>query len=304
MGDLSHGNINLFILFLVTAALYAFHRQRSGLGGLVLGLAIAVKVTPALFLPYLLWKRAWKALAGCVGGLILFLWLVPGACLGWNENAQQLHDWWYQMVVPYVVKGEVTSEHNNQSLPGLVSRMLTHRPSFSTYDEHGVYTPLEYHNVVEADPSLVRLLVKGSMLLFAGMVVWSCRTRSAPGDHWRMAAEYSIVLLGMLLFSERTWKHHCVTMTLPFAVLCYHLAACKPTFRLRGFLAGTLAAVALLMALTSTALLEDRFAKLAQVYGAYVWGYLLCVAALVILLRRPALAESANLSSRDLPVAA
>ena len=25
----------------------------------------------------------------------------------------------------------------------------------------------------------------------------------------------------MLLFSERTWKHHCVTLMLPFAVLSY-----------------------------------------------------------------------------------
>jgi hypothetical protein len=304
MGDLSHGNINLFILFLVIAALYAFHRQRSLVGGLVLGLAIACKVTPALFLPYLLWKRAWKALAGCTLGLVLFLWVVPSAFLGWSENAQQLHDWWYQMVVPYVVNGEVTSEHNNQSLPGLACRLLTHRPSFSDYDEHGVYRPLEYHNLVTEDPTVVRWLVKGCMLLFAGTVVWSCRTRSGSGENWRIAAEYSIVLLGMLLFSERTWKHHCVTMTLPFAVLCYHFTACKAKVLLRGYLAGTLAGVAVLMALTSTALLDERFAKLAQVYGAYVWGYLLCVAALVVLLRRPGPAVDAAQAFRGLAQAA
>jgi hypothetical protein len=42
------------------------------------------------------------------------------------------------------------------------------------------------------------------------------------------------------------------------------------------------------MASTSTSLLDalDGAAKLAQVYGAYVWAYLLLVAALVTLLRR------------------
>src|SRR5262249_56745372 len=46
MGDLSHGNVNLFILFLVIAALYSFHRGRDATAGVVLALAICCKVTP------------------------------------------------------------------------------------------------------------------------------------------------------------------------------------------------------------------------------------------------------------------
>jgi hypothetical protein len=70
------------------AALTAYHRQRDVLAGVVLGLAIACKVTPALFLPYFLWKRSWKALGGCVLGLALFLWpgFVPALLMGWERN--------------------------------------------------------------------------------------------------------------------------------------------------------------------------------------------------------------------------
>ena len=57
------------------------------------------------------------------------------------------------------------------------------------------------------------------------------------------------VVLGMLLFSERTWKHHCVTLMLPFAVLAYYLATCPPRPLLRGYLAASLVAVAVLMLL-------------------------------------------------------
>src|SRR5205823_14737604 len=66
--------------------------------------------------------------------------------------------------------------------------------------------------------------------------------------------------------------------------------AYRPSTGLRVYLAGTLAAVVLLMTTTSTGLVEDleRTAKLAQVYGAYVWAYLLLVAALVVLLRQRA----------------
>jgi hypothetical protein len=93
----------------------------------------------------------------------------------------------------------------------------------------------------------------------------------------------------MLLFSERTWKHHCVTLVLPCAVILYFLAVERPKPTLRWFLVGTLSAVALLMASTSTnGVLTwwDQAAKLAQVYGAYVWAHGLLVLALVILLRR------------------
>src|SRR5262249_10777515 len=117
-GDLTHGNVNLFILFLVAACLYCVHRSRDLTAGLLLALAIAGKLTPALFVPYFAWKRGWRILAGCALGLVLFLGLIPGLVLGMDVNAGYLMSWTEQMVKPFVVDGEVTSEHNNQSLPG------------------------------------------------------------------------------------------------------------------------------------------------------------------------------------------
>src|SRR5262249_55587439 len=149
------------------------------------------------------------------------------AVLGWHDNAQQFESWFRQMVLPYVVGGVVTSEHNNQSLPGLVFRLATESPSFSTY-VNDVYTPLEYHNFVNVGPGAAKWLVKGAMGVFALAAVWACRTPTRPREGWRLPAEFALVLLGMLLFCERTWKHHCVTLLLPFAVLCYHLAVCRP----------------------------------------------------------------------------
>lgn len=302
MGDLSHGNVNLLILFLVVASLHAYTRGRDVLAGVVMALAIACKVTPALFVPYFVWKRAWGTLLGCAFGLGLFFWLIPGLYLGFDQNAQLLGSWVEQMVKPYVVDGVVTSEHNNQSLPGLLFRLLTHSPSFSTYVDN-VYTPVAYHNVVTLDPQVVRWLVKGCMGLFVLAVVWTCRTPTMPRGGWRLAAEFSLVTLGMLLFSERTWKHHCVTLLLPFAVLCYYVAVYRPGPLRRGYLIGSLATVALLMASTSTSLLESMGggAKIAQVYGAYVWGYLVLIAALLLVLAQatPAPAEQGTVAPDD-----
>jgi hypothetical protein len=283
MGDLTHGNVNLFILLLVVVSLFAFCRGHRFVSGMALALAIACKVTPALFVPYFVWKRAWTALAGCAAGLVLFLWLVPGCFLGMGHNAQLLDSWIERMIMPYVVGGEVTTEHQNQSLPGLLHRLTTHSPSFLDAN----CAPAGYNNVMSLDPSVTRWMVKGCMLLFAGLVVWSCRTpTSRPG--WRLAAEFGLILLGMLLFSERTWKHHCVTLMLPFAVIVYYLAVCRPVGQLRAYLIGSLVAAVLLMASAGTGIIEsfDGVGKLAQVYGAYVWAYLVLGAALVVLLRR------------------
>ena len=118
----------------------------------------------------------------------------------------------------------------------------------------------------------------------------------------------------MLLFSERTWKHHCVTLVLPFAVLSYGLAPGFPS-RVRRTALAVVAIAGLSMLSTSSGVLGDEpnaketFAamevatgptafipgfdaaarsdetarlglapdspgKIAQVYGAYVWAFL------------------------------
>ncbi len=82
--DLTHGNVNLFILFLMMAALTAYRQRRDLLAGGVLALAIACKITPGLFIPYLLWKRSWRAWPGAVSDWCCSS--IPASCreCGWD----------------------------------------------------------------------------------------------------------------------------------------------------------------------------------------------------------------------------
>jgi alpha-1,2-mannosyltransferase len=287
-GDLIHGNVNLFILFLVMGGLYAFTRGRDWSGGLLLALAIACKVTPALFVPYFAWKRAWKMLAATALGLGIFLWLAPGAYFGWQKNERFLGSWYHVMVHPYLMDNKVTSEHQNQSLPGMLTRLLTDAPSFTDW-EGDRFIALEHHNVADLDPDTVEWILKGCMAAFGLLVLWRCRTPIGERTNWRLAAEFGIVALGMLLFSERTWKHHGVVLLVPFAVLAYAWSALPLSRPLRWYVAGSVVLAALLMLATSTGIHDDldRLGKLAQVYGAYVWAYLLLAAALFVLLGAP-----------------
>lgn len=298
MGDLSHGNVNLFILFLVVAALHSYTHGKDVLAGLLLALSIACKVTPALFVLYFARKFAWKTLAGCALGLVLFFFLVPGLYFGQARNVQLLSSWAHLMVTPFVVDGAVAyPEYNNQSIPGLVARLLTHAPSESYYRDGVIYTPMQYDNIADLNPSLAKGLIQACTGLFVVLIWWTCRTPTTTRGGWRLAAEFSLVLLGMLLLSERTWKHHYVTIVLPIALVSYYLATSE-SWQVRARLIACLAAVFLLMTSTSTVKQLgwwEESAKYAQIYGAYVWANLVLVVALVALLR----ANAQRMSVRD-----
>ena len=241
---------------------------------------MSCKVTPLLFVPYFLWKRDWRLLAGWTVGMGLFLYpgIVPALYLGWDENQRNLASWYREMVHPFLVEGKVTSEHPNQSIPGLVFRLLTESPSFVVYPD-GVFTPSEYHNFAALSPVVAKRLVQLCMLAFVAAVVFCCRNplaaaRNGAGGNRYLAAEFGLICIGMLLFSERTWKHHAVTLALPWAVWAGALATATSWQVRAGWISLAVVAQISLWA-TSTGLLDDRTAKLGQVYGGYTWAFIL-----------------------------
>jgi hypothetical protein len=86
----------------------------------------------------------------------------------------------------------------------------------------------------------------------------------------------------MLLFSERTWKHHAVVLLLPLAALTYSAAAVELPRRVRNFVIGALAASFVLM--TGPGMLPERAADLALVYGTHTLAFVLLTAAVGLLL--------------------
>ncbi len=288
LGDLSHGNVNILIAFLVIAALQLLSWRWDILAGLTLALAIACKVTPALFLPYFLWKRWWKALASASVGLVLWLVVVPGAALGFERNTALLQSWFDTMVKPFVVEGRITSEHANQSLPGLFTRLLTDAPSTLDYDpEDGHPIPVEHHNLMSLNPAVAKWLIRLCQVAFVVAVMTRCRNPRTMRQGIAVAAEYALIVLGMLLFSERTWKHHAVVLILPYAVIAAALA--RATNRLRVYFTATLVLVGML-AVGPGAVPEnwvgEKFQDTFLIYGSHTAVFLLLTAAVLVILWR------------------
>ena len=278
LGDLHHANNNLVILFLVVSCLYAWRKGYDVLAGLVLGLAIAYKVTPALLLVYFGYKRSWRTVGATFGGLALFLLVVPGLVIGPEFNRECLVTWWHRMLGPFIEKGVVSQQEINQSMVGVLTRLMTDtRTGVGRYDVH-----LDV-NLVSLPPHVVGLIVKGASLGLVGLTFLLCRTKAERRDDPRLFGEFALVVMTMLFVSERSWKHHFVTLLLPYTYLAYRVGVGALAPRKKGVLAAALVLSALFMATTSSELgglfARHQGHKIAQGYGMFLWSGMVLYAA-------------------------
>jgi alpha-1,2-mannosyltransferase len=297
LSDLQHGNVNILICFLVVAGLWSFAQGRDWAAGLLIGLATALKVTPALFIPYFLYKRQWRMVGWTLLGLAAFFLVVPGLVLGFRLNWVMLVAWFQAMIEPYVMRGVVETMQINQSIPGLLHRLLTDSLGIKFSD--GVSTRV---NVASMDPRVVGYLVRAVTLFILLWLAWVCRTRVTDRRDWRLACEYGLVLLAMLFISERSWKHHYVVMILPIACVVSSVAFPRRAGHSRGFrlfLLSMLGLAMLLMMSTSKEMTgwmarDGNGHKWAQAYNTFMWAGVAVFAAVCAILIRARRADTAT----------
>jgi alpha-1,2-mannosyltransferase len=277
LSDLQHGNINLLILFLIVTCLYAWRKQYDVLAGLLLALAITYKVTPALFVPYFMYKRSWRTVTSTCLGVGIFLLVVPSLVLGISFNSECLAMWWHRILSPYIVHGVSGDLEINQSMVAVLNRLLTEAPPAA-----GRYGRHLSVNLVAWNPATVGWIIKGLSIGFVGLLAWLCRTRTNRRDDARLLGEFALVVLTMLFISERSCKHHYVTLLLPYTYLVYRAWVIPAPRGVRWMVTTCLWLSQVLMATTSSELggLFSRDGhKLAQAYGMFLWaGVVLYVA--------------------------
>jgi alpha-1,2-mannosyltransferase len=177
----SFGQVNILLLALVLGDGWLLSTGRGRWAGVGIGLAAAIKLTPALFIALLLLARRWKAAAVAtavaLGATGLAALVVPDASKFYWTDA--LWDTTRVGRLDYV---------SNQSLQGVLARLgETGRPLWAT----------------------VVVLV---------LAVWVVRARRAivVGD-W--TAAFALTGLTACLISPITWVHHLVWLLPAFAVL-------------------------------------------------------------------------------------
>ncbi len=178
----SFGQVNMYLLLLVLFDVRLLIGRGSRFGGVAIGLATAVKLTPGIFILYLLVTRRYRpaltAMATTAGATVLAMLIAPDAS----------REFWTSALWDTDRVGTL-SFISNQSLEGLVARLNPTDPSTALW----------------------------AVLVLAALAVWVVRVRRAgrAGDDLG-----GVALTGVLgcLVSPVTWIHHLV-WTLPALLL-------------------------------------------------------------------------------------
>lgn len=190
---LGFGQINLVLALLVAGDVLYLVPKRSKWAGIGIGTAMAVKLTPGIFLLALLLTRRWSAAVRAV---------VTGAAATLLAAAIAPRESWKFFTSVLWQTDRVGPQENvaNQSLSGLLARL---------------WSP-------ESTPTIWWLLSVGIILAVGAIRV---RAASAAGDQLAVLA-----LAGMvgLLVSPVSWIHHCVWVLPALLAVGWDVARLRP----------------------------------------------------------------------------
>ncbi|WP_199434037.1 glycosyltransferase 87 family protein [Qaidamihabitans albus] len=182
------GQINLLLMALIVLDVLVVSARGSRFGGVLVGIAAAVKLTPLIFVPHLLftgrWREALRALATFFALQGLMLLLIPGDTIRfWTHTVSD--------------QGRIGPMHwaGNQSLNGLLNRVTDLAPWASgaalaigaVLAPPAIWLMLRFHRRGQALPAL---LVTAFYGLLVSPVSWS--------HHWVWAVPLLVVLVSRL----------------------------------------------------------------------------------------------------------
>jgi hypothetical protein len=267
---------------LLAIMLYGFwllQHARPWMAGSMFALATAIKVFPVAVLPYLVWRREWKATAGTLVFLGLFLFVVPAPIRGFEHNAAELKTWYRGMVGTSSEKGFGQRDEQNWSWVNQSIIAMTHRLTRPVnYNQDDPRKPPRTMNVVDLDFKTANLVVLAvSLALGLGYitVMPPASRRTERSD----AEELGILFCLMTVASPLARQYYFMWLFFPIAILL-HRAAYDPRPAVKAATWGLLALAGGLMLLslplfpTDVQAYGNNFAATAVLVAGLVWHML------------------------------
>ncbi|MGD0564032.1 MAG: glycosyltransferase family 87 protein [Roseiarcus sp.] len=226
------GQANLLLLALMLAGLALLQSERPWSAGAMFALAASLKAFPVAILPYLLWRRRWRAAAAMVIGVGVLLLIVPAPFRGFERNLQEVRTWSEGMVLSANQDGfgqrlDENWSWKNQSIVAVTHRFL--RPLNAEVIGRDV-KPI-YVNILSLgyqQANLVLLAIAGLIGVGFCAVLPPERGRTLRSD----AEEFALLLSLMTIASPLARTYYFVWLLFPVTVLVYR-AALEPRARVR-----------------------------------------------------------------------
>lgn len=288
--DLTESGPNLFVWSLVWGGIVLYLERKRMAGGLLIGAATALKMTPAIFVPYFVLKREWRTAAVAVATAAL-LTALPGLWQSRGVFSQEMHAWgmnaWTGLVAldPSATILEEPPVANLSLRPALARFLQRYPAGHPLFLDHPGF--LQF---LDLPPRLAGWVVRVVAAGFLFLVGWQFRTRASEARHpMLLPIELAAVSALSLLYSPITWKQHCVGL-LPAS---FFLASCALQWdRVTRWMWAAVSYYVAFAVLLSRDLTGRTWAVLLESYHVVTWAILL-VAILVlawhrrILLRGP-----------------
>lgn len=182
---LSRGQVNLVVLMLLCGLAAA---KRRSIAGLCLAAAASIKVFPAYLGLYPLWRRDWRCIAGCVGGLVFCLVLVPMVALGPTHTVDS-----YKKYLTVIIGPAFGGSADQSRAEELLSANGTDNQSFKVLIQNSLHPTLhrwERKSVILPWVNRMHWILAA---LFTGLTLWFGR-HARPDDFI-----YRLIFLGSLI---------------------------------------------------------------------------------------------------------
>jgi Glycosyltransferase family 87/WD40-like Beta Propeller Repeat len=201
-----YGQMHVFVLVLLALATYLYFRNRGFLSGIVLALAAALKIYPAIFLIFFLLKKRGSALLGLGVGI--------AGVLGWCLAAfgVDVCRFYLLHVMPWGLRGETLDPYNAgwNSLAALLRRLFIAEPELNPFPV--AHAPWVYAVLYPATQALI-------FIVFGWVVI------SATEDTSRHKLEWATFLSLLLLASPQPASYHFVALIIPVVLAVDYLVA-------------------------------------------------------------------------------
>jgi hypothetical protein len=269
------GQPNLVLLVMMLYGFWLLQRERPVMAGSMFALATAIKVFPVAVLPYLVWRRRWKAVTSLLVFLVVFLFVVPAPVRGFQHNIAELKTWYQGMVGTSSEKGFGQRDEQNWSWVNQSIIAVTHRLTRPVnYNQDDPAKPPRTMNLVDVSFKAANwlTLVISAAIGLGYLAVMPPRARRTPRSD---AEELGILFCLMTAASPLARQYYFMWLFFPMTVLI-HRAAYDPRPAVRGWTWASLAVAGLLMCLSLPVFPNDL-----QAYGNNLAATAIMAAALV-----------------------
>lgn len=208
--------VTIFILYTILEGLKLIFSGKKACGALLLAFGITVKLLPLVIIPYLLYRKEWRAAVFTIAFVVIIL-IVPAVFVGWEYNTFLLTERWHSINPNNKIHVLDTDERSFHSLSSLLATLLVENCG----DENHVLQIKR--NIADISIDKLNMIINIFRLFFVGCTLFFLRTRpfvKSPSNLQTLYELGYICTIIPLIFPHQ--QHYAFFFMFPAAVYLFY----------------------------------------------------------------------------------